>query len=92
MSSEFVNIGFSNLVSARRVLTLLNPDTLPCKRLVAEARECKKLVDCSCGRKTRAVLLMDNGVVILCGLNAETLASRLNGEAQKEGRPEAADG
>ena len=86
MSSDFVNIGFSNLVSARRVLALLNPDTLPCKRLVSEAREAKKLVDCSCGRKTRAVLLTDSGVVILCGLNAETLAARLNGDPAREGK------
>ncbi|MBQ2712514.1 MAG: DUF370 domain-containing protein [Clostridia bacterium] len=81
----FVNIGFSNVVNKSRVVCLLAPDTVPSKRLVAEAREAKKLVDCTSGRKTRTVLLLDGGVVVLCGLNGETIAARLNGaDADKE--------
>lgn len=81
--NKFVNIGFSNLVQAERVLCVLSPDSLPCKRLIADARENKLLVDCTFGRKTRAVLLLDNQCVILCGLNTETISARLNGGEDK---------
>ena len=81
--NKFVNIGFSNLVLDERVLCVLSPDSLPCKRLIADARENKLLIDCTFGRKTRAVLLLDNQCVILCGLNTETISARLNGGEEK---------
>lgn len=62
---------------------MLSPDSLPCKRLIADARENKLLIDCTFGRKTRAVLLLDNQCVILCGLNTETISARLNGGEEK---------
>lgn len=79
MNSEaFVNIGFNNIVNSRRVLAVINPDTLPSKRLVQEAREAKKVIDATCGRKTRAILILDSGHAVLCGLSSDTISARLN--------------
>ena len=75
---KLINIGFGNLVSARRLLTVVSPDSAPVKRLVQEARERAMLIDASFGRKTRAVLVMDTNHVILSALPPETIAKRLN--------------
>ncbi len=74
----FVNIDFNNIVNSRRVLAVISPDTLPSKRLVQEAREAKKVIDATCDRKTRAILILDSGHVVLCGLSADTISARLN--------------
>lgn len=78
MNIKFVNIGFNNIVNMDKVVAVLNPDTLPSKRLIGDAREANKLLDASCGRKTRAVIVMENNQVILCGLHTDTIAARLN--------------
>ena len=75
---KLINIGFGNLVSAQRLLTVVSPDSAPVKRLVQEARERAMLIDASFGRKTRAVLVMDTDHVILSALPPETSAKRLN--------------
>ena len=75
---KLINIGFGNLVSARRLLTVVSPDSAPVKRLVQESRERAMLIDASFGRKTRAVLVMDTDHVILSALPPETIAKRLN--------------
>lgn len=74
---RLINIGFGNLVSAERLLTVVGPDSAPIKRLVQEARERAMLIDASYGRKTRAVLLMDTDHVILSAIAPETIARRL---------------
>ncbi len=73
---QLMNIGFGNMISADRLLTVVSPDAAPIKRLVQEAREHGMLIDASCGRKTRAVLVMDTDHVILSGLTPETIARR----------------
>ena len=75
---KLINIGFGNLVSAQRLLTVVSPDSAPVKRLVQEAKERAMLIDASFGRKTRAVLVMDTDHVILSALPPETIARRLN--------------
>ena len=75
---KLINIGFGNLVSAQRLLTVVSPDSAPVKRLVQEAKERAMLIDASFGRKTRAVLVMDTDHVILSALPPETIAKRLN--------------
>ena len=75
---KLINIGFGNLVSAQRLLTVVSPDSAPVKRLVQEAKERAMLIDASFGRKTRAVLVMDTEHVILSALPPETIAQRLN--------------
>ena len=73
---QLMNIGFGNMISAERLLSVVSPDSAPIKRLVQEAREHGMLIDASCGRKTKAVLVMDTDHVILSGLSPETIARR----------------
>ena len=79
---RLVNIGFGNLVSSERMLTVVSPDSAPIRRLVQEAKERAMLIDASFGRKTRAVIVMDTDHVILSAIGPETIARRL---ADKEG-------
>ena len=84
-SMELVSIGFGNIVSAARIVALVGPDAAPVKRIVQDAREHRMLIDASCGRKTRAVLMMDSGHVVLSALQTKTIARRLNSEYRAEG-------
>ncbi len=79
---RLVNIGFGNLVSSERMLTVVSPDSAPIKRLMQEAKERAMLIDASFGRKTRAVIVMDTDHVVLSAIAPETIARRL---ADKEG-------
>ncbi len=81
---KFMNIGFGNMISAERLLTVVSPDAAPIKRLIQEARERRMLIDASCGRKTKAVLVMDTDHVILSGLSPETIAHRVGLDAEEE--------
>ena len=81
---QLMNIGFGNLISAERLLAVVAPDAAPVKRLVQEARERGMLIDASCGRKTKAVLVMDTDHVILSGLTPETVARRAGFDVTEE--------
>lgn len=77
---KLINIGFGNMVSSHRVLSIVSPDSAPIKRLVQEARDRAMLVDASFGRKTRSVILMDTDHVVLSALTPETIALRSKDE------------
>ena len=77
---KLINIGFGNLVSSTRLLSVVNPDSAPVKRLVQEARDRGMLIDASFGRKTRSVLVMDTDHVILSALEPKTIANRFQNE------------
>ena len=81
---QLINIGFGNIVSANRVITIVSPESAPIKRLVQEAKDNKMAVDATCGRRTRAVLIMDSGHVILSAVQPETVASRLDKDINKD--------
>ena len=81
---RLINIGFGNMVSAERLLSVVSPESAPIKRLVQEAKERSMLIDASFGRKTRAVLVMDTDHVILSAITPEAIAKRLS---DKEGEP-----
>ena len=85
-NSALVSIGFGNIVSGSRIIAVITPDSAPVKRLIQDARERRLLIDASCGRKTRAVLVMDDsGHIVLSALQSETIARRLNAEWSAEG-------
>ena len=73
---KLINIGFGSMVAAGRVLSILEPDSAPIKRVVQEARERGMLIDASYGRKTKAVILMDTDHVILSAMTPESLFAR----------------
>ncbi|MBQ3543274.1 MAG: DUF370 domain-containing protein [Oscillospiraceae bacterium] len=73
---KLINIGFGSLLSAGRILAIVDPDSAPIKRLVQEARERGMLIDASYGHKTKSVILMDTDHVILSALTSEALSQR----------------
>ncbi|MBO2517888.1 MAG: hypothetical protein CW338_11585 [Clostridiales bacterium] len=77
---KLINIGFGNMVAGERIISVVAPDSAPVKRLIQEARDRSQLIDASAGRKTRAVVIVDNGSVILSALQPETIASRVGNE------------
>ena len=74
---KFINIGFGNMVSAGRIIAIASPDSAPIKRLVQDAKEDDRVIDVSCGRRTRAVIITDSDHVILSAIQAETITNRL---------------
>ena len=73
---KLINIGFGSMVAAGRMLSILEPDSAPIKRVIQEARDRGMLIDASYGRKTKAVILMDTDHVILSALTPEALSAR----------------
>ena len=78
MGVKLINVGYGNFVSADRLISIVGPESAPVKRIVQEAREGHPLIDASCGRRTRAVLIMDSGHVVLSAVQPETVAHRLD--------------
>ena len=76
MAGKLLNIGFGNSVVARRVVAIVNPTSSPMKRLREEAREAKRLVDATQGRRTRSIIVTDSGHIILSAIQSETMAQR----------------
>ena len=74
---KFINIGFGNMVASDRIITIVSPDSAPIKRLVQDAREDDRVIDVSCGRRTRAVIVTDSDHVILSAIQTETITNRL---------------
>ncbi len=87
---KLVNIGFGNMISAQRLVAIVSPDSAPVKRMIQEGRERGILIDATYGRRTRAVLVMDNDHLVLSALQPETVAGRLNGEERAEEEEEEA--
>ncbi len=76
---RFVNVGFNNIVNAARVVSVISSDSAPAKRLIQDARDMGRAIDCTSGRKTRSVLITDSDHVILSAIQTETLSERLSG-------------
>ena len=89
---KLLNIGFGNMVSTQRLIAIVGPDSAPIKRLIQDARDRGNLIDATYGRRTRAVLIMDNDYIILSAIQPETVANRLNDrEAESEEGEDHAD-
>lgn len=84
---KLINIGFGSMVSAGRLIAIAGPESAPIKRMVQETRDRGMLIDASYGRRTRAVLIMDSGHIVLSALQTETIAGRL-GVREQEAAPE----
>lgn len=74
---QLINIGFGNIVSANRIISIVSPESAPIKRIVQDAKDKGMAVDATYGRRTRAVIIMDSGHVILSAVQPETVAGRL---------------
>ena len=75
---QLINIGFGNMVSANRIIAIVSPESAPIKRIVQVAKDEGMAVDATYGRRTRAVIIMDSGNVVLSAVQPETVAGRLD--------------
>ncbi len=77
MALRLINIGFGNVVSANRIISIVSPESAPIKRIISVARDNNKLVDATYGRRTRAVIIADSDHVILSAVQPETVGQRV---------------
>ncbi len=85
---RLVNIGFGNMVSAEKVLAVVSNESAPIRRMVQEARERGSVIDATFGRKTKAVIVMDSGAIVLSAILPETVAGRFSGKEDCAADPE----
>ena len=88
MEMKFINIGFGNVVSAHRLISIVAPESAPIKRIVQEAREAGRLIDATYGRRTPSVLIADSDHVILSAGQPETIGGRSAGKEDASARAE----
>ncbi|MDY6323850.1 MAG: DUF370 domain-containing protein [Catonella sp.] len=77
--NSLINIGYGNIANAEKITAILSPEAAPVKRMVQHAKDENLAVDATCGRKTRAVLIMDDGHIILSAILPETITARATG-------------
>lgn len=78
--NKTVNIGFGNIVLTNKIVAVVGPESAPIKRIIQEAREDKRLLDATYGRRTRAVIITDSDHIILSSIQPETIAGRISNE------------
>ena len=76
---KFIRIGYGNMVATERIVTLVTPDSAPIKRMIQDAKDAGRVIDVSCGKKTKSVIITDSELIILSAVKTETIASRLEG-------------
>ena len=81
---KLINIGFGNMVSAGRIIAIISPDSAPIKRVISDARDKSMLIDATYGRRTRAVIVTDNGCIVLSAIQPETVAARLGSKSEQD--------
>ncbi|HJB90967.1 MAG TPA: DUF370 domain-containing protein [Candidatus Eisenbergiella merdigallinarum] len=74
--SQFIHIGFGNIVNTDKIIAVVSPESAPVRRLIQRCREAGTAVDATQGRKTKAVLVMENSQLILSALLPETICAR----------------
>lgn len=72
------NVGYGNMVNADKIIGIIKPDAAPVKRMIQQAKDKGIAIDSTCGRKTKSVIVFDNGYIMLSALLPETIASRIN--------------
>lgn len=88
---KFINIGYGNMVAVERIVAIASPESAPIKRLIQDSKDAGRVIDVTCGRKTRAVVITDSDHVILSMLQAETIANRLDSDDGFDGEDEGDD-
>ncbi|MCU0556922.1 MAG: DUF370 domain-containing protein [Desulfobacterales bacterium] len=76
MEQTLLNIGFGSTAVVERIVAIVSPNSAPMKRLKDEAREDRRLIDATHGRRTRSIIIMDSNHVILSAIQAETISQR----------------
>ena len=73
---KLINIGFGNLVSSDKIVAVVAPDSAPVKRIVQDAKQNNLLIDATCGRKCKSVIVAENNHVILSAISCEAIQNR----------------
>ncbi|MBE5789178.1 MAG: DUF370 domain-containing protein [Clostridiales bacterium] len=81
---RLVNVGYGNMVSIPRVVAIVSPDAAPIKRMIQDARDSGRVIDATCGHRTRAVLVTDSDHIILSPLLPETVTARIDERKETE--------
>lgn len=81
---RLVSVGFGNMVNASKVIAVISPDSAPVKRMIQAAKEEGTAIDVTQGRKTKSVIVMENGQYVLSALQTETIAGRMQGSKSSE--------
>lgn len=76
--NRLINVGFGNVVNSNKIVGIISPDAAPIKRMVQSAKDAGNAVDATCGRKTKAVIVMESGHLVLSALLPDTIAGRVN--------------
>lgn len=87
--NRLINVGFGNAVKINRILAVVNPGSSPIRKLKDDARREKKLIDVTEGRRTRAILVLDSGHLILSSVQPETISQRLAQLEEEQRNPAA---
>ncbi len=85
---KFVNVGFNNMINAERVVAVISSDSSPAKRLMQDAKDSGRAIDCTSGKKTRCVIIMDSDHIILSAIQNETISARLVRDSSAEAEDE----
>ena len=75
----FISIGYGNIVNVDRVISIIGSEAAPTKRMIQSAKDNGMAVDATCGRKTKAVLVMDSGHLVLSAMLPDTIAKKIEG-------------
>ena len=75
---KFIDLGFSNMILDERIVAIISPDSAPAKRIVSEAKDTSRIIDCTGGRRTKSIIVTDSDHVVLSSLTPETLSEKLN--------------
>ena len=81
---KLINIGFGNIVATERIISIVSPESAPIKRIVQEAKDLKMAIDATYGRRTRSVIIMDSGHVVLSAVQPETIAGRADNNSEEK--------
>ena len=82
--NQFIHIGFGNLVNPDKIIAVVSPESAPVKRLIQNAKEKGTAIDATQGRKTKAVLVMEDSQLVLSALLPETIGNRVQSERVEE--------
>ena len=75
---KLINIGFGNMVSIDKIVSVVGPDAAPIKRMIQSAKDSATAIDATCGRKTKSVIITNSGHIVLCAITPETIMNRVN--------------
>ena len=79
-----INVGYGNIVNMDKVVSIVRTEAAPIKRMIQVAKDNNMAIDATCGRKTKCILVMDSGHVVLSALLPDTIENRVNENQYRE--------